>query len=52
MFLPGESPWSEEPGGLQSVGLQGAGHDRTTKHSTRGVVAETTSDEIPDIDGT
>ena len=22
LFLPGESPWSEEPGGLQSVGLQ------------------------------
>ena len=22
MFLPGESPWTEEPGGLQSVGLQ------------------------------
>ena len=22
MFLPGESPWTEEPGGLQSVGSQ------------------------------
>ena len=21
------NPWTEEPGGLQSVGLQGAGHD-------------------------
>ena len=21
-FLPGESPWTEEPGGLQSMGLQ------------------------------
>ena len=23
----GESPWTEEPGGLQSVGLQRVGHD-------------------------
>ena len=22
VFLPGESPWTEEPGGLQSTGLQ------------------------------
>ena len=22
MFLPGESPWTEEPGGLPSMGLQ------------------------------
>ena len=22
LFLPGESPWREEPGGLQSMGLQ------------------------------
>ena len=21
VFLPGESPWSEEPGGLQSIGV-------------------------------
>ena len=27
VFLPGESPWTEEPGGLQSMGLQGVGHD-------------------------
>ena len=26
-FLPGEPPWAEEPGGLQSVGLQRVGHD-------------------------
>ena len=25
--LPGESPWTEEPGGLQSMGLQRIGHD-------------------------
>ena len=27
VFLPRESPWTEEPGGLQSVGLQRVGHD-------------------------
>ena len=27
VFLPGESPWTEEPGGLQSMGSQRAGHD-------------------------
>ena len=26
-FLTGESPWTEEPGGLQSTGLQRVGHD-------------------------
>ena len=26
-FLPGESPWTEEPGGLRSIGLQRVGHD-------------------------
>ena len=34
VFLPGESPWTEEPGGLQSMGLQRVGHDWATKHST------------------
>ena len=27
VFLPGESPWTEEPGGLQSTGSQRIGHD-------------------------
>ena len=27
VFLPGESPWTEEPGGLQSIGLQRVRHD-------------------------
>ena len=27
VFLPGESPWTEVPGGLQSMGLQRVGHD-------------------------
>ena len=30
VFLPGESPWTEEPGGLQSAGLQRVGHDWVT----------------------
>ena len=34
VFLPGESPWTEEPGGLQSMGPQRVGHDQATKHST------------------
>ena len=33
-FLPRESPWTEEPGRLQSMGLQRVGHDLSTKHST------------------
>ena len=26
VFFPGESPWTEEPGRLQFMGLQGVGH--------------------------
>ena len=26
VFLPGESPWTEEPGGLQTMGSQKVGH--------------------------
>ena len=33
VFLSGESPWTEEPGGLQSMGLQRVGHDWATKHT-------------------
>ena len=32
VFLPGESPWTEKPGGLQSMGSQRVGHDWATKH--------------------
>ena len=34
LFLPGESPWTEEPGGLQSMGLQRVGDNWVAKHST------------------
>ena len=27
LFLPGESPWTEEPGGQQSIGSQRIGHN-------------------------
>ena len=32
VFLPRESPWTEEPGGLQSMGSQRVGHNWATKH--------------------
>ena len=32
-ILAWEIPWTEEPGGLCSMGLQKAGHDRTTEHN-------------------
>ena len=34
VFLPGESAWTEEPGSLQSMGLQRVRYDWVTKHST------------------
>ena len=34
VFLPGESPWTEDPGGLQSMGMQRVGYNKVTKHST------------------
>ena len=33
VFLPGESPWTEEPGGLQPMGSQRVRHDRGTTHT-------------------
>ena len=33
VFLPGESPWTEEPGRLQSMRSQRVGHDCVTKHT-------------------
>ena len=34
IFVPGESPWTEEPGGLQSTGSGRVGHNWATKPST------------------
>ena len=39
VFLPGESPWTGEPGGLQSMGSQRDQHDWVTKHSGTRVFA-------------
>ena len=33
VFLPGESPGTEEPGGLQSLGSQRVRHDWAIKHT-------------------
>ena len=33
VFFTGESPWTEEPRRLQSMGLQRIGHDRAAKPS-------------------
>ena len=33
VFLPGESPWTEEPGRLQSMGSQRVRHEETTQHT-------------------
>ena len=32
-ILAWEIPWTEEPGSLQSMGLQGVGHDWVTEHT-------------------
>ena len=32
IFLPGEYPWTEEPGGLQPMGLQRVRQERVTKY--------------------
>ena len=34
VFLPRDSPWTQEPGGLQSMGSQRVRHDWVTQHST------------------
>ena len=33
-IITGKIPWTEEPGRLQSLGLQRVGHNLVTKHST------------------
>ena len=34
----GNPPWTEEPGGLQSMGLQKVGHDLVTHHQQQQVL--------------
>ena len=38
VFLPGESPWTEGPGELQSLGSKRVGHDSVTKYNTARVI--------------
>ena len=35
LLFPGKSPWIDEPGKLQSMGLQRVGYDRVAEHSTQ-----------------
>ena len=35
IILACEIPWMEEPGGLQSMGLQGVKHDLATEHTRK-----------------
>ena len=41
VFLPGESPWTEEPGGLRSIGLQRVGHNWSDVARRRAVILHT-----------
>ena len=34
IFFPGETPWTEEPHGLKSIGSHRVRHDWATRHST------------------
>ena len=53
VFLPGESPWTEEPGRLQSMGSQRVGHNWETKHThTKYPVKRFTNHSIKKVHGT
>ena len=39
VFLPGKTPWIEEPGGLRSMGSQRAGDDLGTEHTHMAAIA-------------
>ena len=45
-ILAWEIPWTEVPGGLESMGLQGIGHDQVTKQQS-----QTTGVFLPGSDG-
>ena len=40
-ILAWRTPWTEEPGRLQSVGLQRVRHDRATKHTLAAFLSST-----------
>ena len=35
-ILAGRTPWTEEPGSLQSIGMQSVGHDLATQPQQKG----------------
>ena len=41
-----EIPWTEEPGGLQSVGSQRVGHDLATEHMLIALASQGTEGEV------
>ena len=45
VFLPGKIPWTEEPGGLQSMRLQRVGHDLVTEQEKK----NTSCQKIPSL---
>ena len=47
VFLPGESPWTEEPGGLQSMRSQRVGLKRLSMQAQRTKSIEATSKVSP-----
>ena len=47
VFLPGESPWTEEPGGLQSMSSQRVKHNLLTHTHTAETRREATSASAP-----
>ena len=46
MFLPKKIPWTEEPSGLQSKGLQRVGHDWATEHTYRRFLRQTPQNRL------
>ena len=45
-ILAWKIPWAEEPGRLQSMGLQSIGHDWATEHALCSSTENTTVDKI------
>ena len=44
-------PWTEEPGGLQSIRLQRVRHNRETKHAQNMSVAFEAQDKVEQLEG-
>ena len=49
VFLSGESPWTEEPDKLQSMGLQRVRHNWATKHSTKHTAQQKISNTVKQL---